>query len=122
MVTMYDIPLNIALEVDICVLLTWDTDMTDIELHVEEPDGQKCYSFCNHTKNGVWSFVLTPPLVRFFLGFCLVDPSRSVLIEHRCSVFSDPRASSIVRPPNVFLGFDAGVNRHPPFHHMDDCY
>jgi hypothetical protein len=53
MLRSYDIPLNISLELDIRIILTWDTDMIDMELHVVEPDGQKCHSFNNHTTNGI---------------------------------------------------------------------
>jgi hypothetical protein len=36
-----------ALDVDLRVVLTWDTDMTDMDLWVTEPDGEKCY-YSNH--------------------------------------------------------------------------
>lgn len=48
----YDIPLRVLLGVDLRVVLTWDLDMTDVELHVIEPDGEHCHSFYNHTRNG----------------------------------------------------------------------
>lgn len=51
----YDIPLRIALGVDLRVVLTWDLDMTDLELHVTEPNGERCHSFHNHTTNGLYS-------------------------------------------------------------------
>jgi len=38
--------------VDLRVVILWDTDMTDVELHVEEPSGEKCFSFHNKTSNG----------------------------------------------------------------------
>lgn len=50
----YDIPLRIALGVDLRVVLTWDLDMTDLELHVTEPNGERCHSFHNHTTNGLY--------------------------------------------------------------------
>jgi len=48
----FDIPLNIPMHSDLRVVLSWDTDMVDLELHVVEPDGQHCHSFHNHTTNG----------------------------------------------------------------------
>jgi len=48
----YDLPLEIPMDCDIRIVLTWDADMIDMELHVFEPDGQHCHSFHNHTKNG----------------------------------------------------------------------
>jgi len=38
--------------VDLRVVLIWDTDMTDLELHVTEPSGENCYSFHNKTQSG----------------------------------------------------------------------
>jgi len=38
--------------VDMRVLVLWDTDMTDVELHVVEPSGEECYSLHNKTANG----------------------------------------------------------------------
>eukprot|EP01126_Amoeba_proteus_P024524 TRINITY_DN24697_c0_g1_i1.p1 TRINITY_DN24697_c0_g1~~TRINITY_DN24697_c0_g1_i1.p1 ORF type:complete len:756 (-),score=204.11 TRINITY_DN24697_c0_g1_i1:45-2312(-) len=42
----------LPVRIDLRVVVFWDTDMTDVELHVEEPSGEKCYSFHNKTKNG----------------------------------------------------------------------
>jgi len=39
-------------DLDIRVSIQWDTDMTDVELHVTEPNGEECYSFHNKTKIG----------------------------------------------------------------------
>jgi len=39
-------------DVDLRIVLQWDTDKTDVELHVVEPDGEKCYCMHNKTKNG----------------------------------------------------------------------
>jgi len=38
--------------VDLRVLIIWDTDMTDVELHVTDPSGEECYSFHNKTISG----------------------------------------------------------------------
>eukprot|EP01125_Pyxidicula_operculata_P008985 TRINITY_DN296_c0_g4_i1.p1 TRINITY_DN296_c0_g4~~TRINITY_DN296_c0_g4_i1.p1 ORF type:complete len:763 (-),score=218.98 TRINITY_DN296_c0_g4_i1:63-2225(-) len=40
------------LYVDIRVVIIWDTDMTDVELNVTEPSGEKCNSFNNKTESG----------------------------------------------------------------------
>jgi len=40
------------LNVDLRVCIMWDTDMTDVELEVLEPSGEKCYSFNNKTSLG----------------------------------------------------------------------
>jgi len=40
------------MDVDLRVILCWDTDLINIELECEEWNGQKCNSFKNHTKNG----------------------------------------------------------------------
>jgi len=39
-------------DLDIRIVLGWDLDMTDIDLLVEEPTGELCYSFYNNTKIG----------------------------------------------------------------------
>jgi len=39
-------------QVDLRVLLSWDTNDIDVELHVEEPNGEICHSFHNLTLNG----------------------------------------------------------------------
>jgi len=44
--------LSNPLNVDLRIVISWDTDRTDIELHMIEPTGDKCYSFNNHTLNG----------------------------------------------------------------------
>ncbi|KAH3742968.1 YfaP family protein [Pelomyxa schiedti] len=41
-----------ALEVDIRIVLTWDKDMTDVDLHVLEPSGEECTPFHNQTAHG----------------------------------------------------------------------
>jgi len=38
--------------VDLRVLLVWDTDMTDVELHVRDPTGEECYCLHNKTTGG----------------------------------------------------------------------
>jgi len=38
--------------VDLRVLVLWDTDMTDVELHVVEPSGEECFSLHNKTASG----------------------------------------------------------------------
>jgi len=48
----YDLPLDIPMDSDIRIVLTWDADIIDLELHVFEPYGQHCHSFHNHTTNG----------------------------------------------------------------------
>jgi len=40
------------IQVDLRVCIFWDTDMTDVELEIIEPNGEKCYSFHNKTKSG----------------------------------------------------------------------
>jgi len=40
------------IQCDIRVSLSWSSDMSDVELHVIEPNKDHCYSFCNHTCNG----------------------------------------------------------------------
>jgi len=37
---------------DLRVYVQWDTQMSNVELHVVEPTGEKCYSFNNQTKIG----------------------------------------------------------------------
>jgi len=44
--------LSSPLDVDLRVCLSWDTDMTNVELHVGEPTGEVCYSFHNKTRIG----------------------------------------------------------------------
>jgi len=38
--------------VDLRVMVVWDTDMTDVELHVREPSGERCFCFHNKTTDG----------------------------------------------------------------------
>jgi len=40
------------LKVELRIVLTWDTDMTDLELIIKEPSGEICNSFHNHTTSG----------------------------------------------------------------------
>jgi len=40
------------IDVDIRVILMWDTDMIDLELHCTEPNGEICNSLHNHTCSG----------------------------------------------------------------------
>ena len=44
--------LLVNLPLDLRVSLAWDTDMTDIDLHVIEPTGEKAYYAHNRTKIG----------------------------------------------------------------------
>ncbi len=37
---------------DIKVILTWDTDQTDVDLHVTNPSGEECYYGLRETKEG----------------------------------------------------------------------
>eukprot|EP01122_Echinamoeba_exundans_P015639 TRINITY_DN751_c0_g1_i1.p1 TRINITY_DN751_c0_g1~~TRINITY_DN751_c0_g1_i1.p1 ORF type:complete len:1825 (-),score=361.56 TRINITY_DN751_c0_g1_i1:2120-7570(-) len=37
---------------DLRVVISWDTDMTDVELHVVEPSGEKCCPMRNKTSSG----------------------------------------------------------------------
>lgn len=37
---------------DLVVMITWNTDATDVDLHVIEPDGEECYYAHNQTSNG----------------------------------------------------------------------
>jgi tetratricopeptide (TPR) repeat protein len=39
-------------EVDLVVALTWNTDATDVDLHVTEPSGETCYYQHNRTRRG----------------------------------------------------------------------
>jgi len=39
-------------KVDLKITIIWDTDMTDVEIHVIEPLGEECYSFHNKTASG----------------------------------------------------------------------
>jgi len=40
------------LGVDIRVVVGWDSDLLDVELHCVEPNGETCYSLHNHTRIG----------------------------------------------------------------------
>src|SRR5438477_277481 len=40
------------LQADLRVTISWNTDATDVDLWVIEPDGTKCYYQHNRTKNG----------------------------------------------------------------------
>lgn len=48
----FNVDFHMLIFVDLRVVLTWDTDMTDLELIVSEPNDEKCSAFLNHTKNG----------------------------------------------------------------------
>lgn len=37
---------------DLLVIITWNTDNSDVDLHVIEPDGEECFYNHNQTKNG----------------------------------------------------------------------
>ena len=37
---------------DLMIVITWNTDNTDIDLHVIEPSGEECYYSHNKTKSG----------------------------------------------------------------------
>ncbi len=39
-------------EADLMVLITWNTDNTDVDLHILEPNGEECYYGHNTTSNG----------------------------------------------------------------------
>ncbi|KAH3744454.1 non-muscle actin 6.2 [Pelomyxa schiedti] len=40
------------IEVDLRCVLTWNTDLTDLELIITEPSGEMCSSFNNHSRSG----------------------------------------------------------------------
>lgn len=44
--------ISLQMPVDIRIQIQWDTDMTDVELTVTEPSGEKCNSIHNKTKSG----------------------------------------------------------------------
>ena len=44
--------LRVNLECDLRVSLAWDTDMTDIDLHVMQPDGDYAYYGNRYPKSG----------------------------------------------------------------------
>ena len=46
------------MKIDLRVVLVWDTDMTDVELHVTEPNGEICNVFNNLTTNGSFIFLI----------------------------------------------------------------
>jgi len=48
----YDTRLLAPIVVDFRVSIIWDTDMTDVELEVWEPSGEKCNSFHNKSESG----------------------------------------------------------------------
>jgi len=48
----YHVDLHKPLPVDLRVVLSWNLDLVDLELHVVEPSGELCYSFRNHTSCG----------------------------------------------------------------------
>eukprot|EP01130_Rhizamoeba_saxonica_P003984 TRINITY_DN1648_c0_g1_i2.p1 TRINITY_DN1648_c0_g1~~TRINITY_DN1648_c0_g1_i2.p1 ORF type:complete len:1848 (-),score=481.97 TRINITY_DN1648_c0_g1_i2:78-5597(-) len=50
--TLVDSRLLSPFQCDIKISICWDTDMTDVELHVLEPTGEECYSFHNKTAIG----------------------------------------------------------------------
>lgn len=37
---------------DLAVIMHWNTDRTDVDLHVTEPSGEECYYSHNQTKSG----------------------------------------------------------------------
>jgi hypothetical protein len=41
-----------SMDLDLRVCVQWDTDMSDVELQISEPNGALCYSLCNITQNG----------------------------------------------------------------------
>jgi len=41
-----------SMGIDLRIEIQWDTDLTDVELHIQEPTGEVCYSFNNKTKIG----------------------------------------------------------------------
>eukprot|EP01124_Arcella_intermedia_P006115 TRINITY_DN13585_c0_g4_i1.p1 TRINITY_DN13585_c0_g4~~TRINITY_DN13585_c0_g4_i1.p1 ORF type:complete len:508 (-),score=118.96 TRINITY_DN13585_c0_g4_i1:12-1406(-) len=44
--------ITFSIHMDIRVVIQWDTDLSDIELHVVEPNDEVCYVFNNKTSNG----------------------------------------------------------------------
>ena len=59
-------------------MLTWTTDMSDIELEIVEPDGKKCNTFNNKTKNGKMSRNFTKGLGRILSLMNQAHPGRPV--------------------------------------------
>ena len=51
-ITLVDKRLTKLLDVDVRIILTWDTDMTDMDLWVTEPSGEKAYYGNNNTTIG----------------------------------------------------------------------
>lgn len=47
-----DARLRKAMDLDVRIIMTWDADMTDIDLWVTEPSGEKCYYGHNRTVIG----------------------------------------------------------------------
>jgi Ca-activated chloride channel family protein len=43
------------MDLDLHVMIRWDTDLTDMEIVVTEPSGEVCNSFHNKTKTGMLS-------------------------------------------------------------------
>ncbi|KAH3714151.1 Vault protein inter-alpha-trypsin domain protein [Pelomyxa schiedti] len=50
--SVYSAIISNNLPVDLRVVLSWDVDMTDVDLIVEDPHGERCYPFQNHTRHG----------------------------------------------------------------------
>jgi uncharacterized protein YfaP (DUF2135 family) len=48
----YGLSMHTPMQVDLRIILNWNIDMTDLELHVYEPGDEHCHSFHNHTRNG----------------------------------------------------------------------
>eukprot|EP01124_Arcella_intermedia_P021407 TRINITY_DN2998_c0_g1_i4.p1 TRINITY_DN2998_c0_g1~~TRINITY_DN2998_c0_g1_i4.p1 ORF type:complete len:2001 (-),score=648.20 TRINITY_DN2998_c0_g1_i4:83-6085(-) len=52
LIHLLDTRLVAPVSVDLRVCVMWDTDMTDVELEVVEPSGERCYTFNNKTTSG----------------------------------------------------------------------
>jgi hypothetical protein len=48
----YDAKLRENLDTDLRIVMAWDADATDIDLHVAEPGGEEAYYGCNRTTRG----------------------------------------------------------------------
>ncbi|KAH3764444.1 Vault protein inter-alpha-trypsin domain protein [Pelomyxa schiedti] len=48
----FDARIISPLGVDLRCVLTWDTNLADVDLIITEPSGETCYSFNNHTRFG----------------------------------------------------------------------
>jgi hypothetical protein len=68
----FSVDLSMPISAKLRVVLAWDTDMTDLELLVLEPNQGTCSAFTNQTKNGNFienlflPFLPSPPLLEIY--------------------------------------------------------